>query len=70
MARDSSFGRIILWSLVCGVVIGAAIFFIFGDGWLMGLSLAVEGSLFGAIAGSLVGLVIALLKRLTSRDRS
>jgi hypothetical protein len=69
MAHDS-FGRIILWSLVCGVVIGAPFFFIFGDGWLMGLFLAVEGSLFGAIVGGSVGLLIILLKQLTSRDRS
>jgi hypothetical protein len=70
MPTDSAFGKIILWSLTSGAVVFAAIYFVFGDGWLMGLFLAVEGSFIGAIIGTSVGLVIILLKRLTSRGRS
>ena len=67
MPRDSSLRQFILWGLVSGAAVCGAVFFVFGDGWRMGLYLAVEGVLLGSILGSLFGLLVLFLKRLVSR---
>ena len=55
--------RKILKGALFGAIIGALAFFIFGDGWLMGLFLAGEGIIMGGAAGCVLGLLWHLVSR-------